>query len=109
MSPDPADQLPDPDGMPEADMVIYDATCRLCRGTVRRLDRLDRGGRLIAFLVPVTLIFHDFWQYQGEAQMQQMIHFMKNSAILGGLLALLTHGAGPVSVDAATAKPRDAR
>jgi putative oxidoreductase len=61
---------------------------------------------LVAFLVPVTLIFHDFWQYQDEAQMRQMIHFMKNSAILGGLLAVLTHGAGPVSVDAATAKSR---
>jgi putative oxidoreductase len=58
---------------------------------------------LIAFLVPVTLIFHDFWQYQGDAQMTQMIHFMKNSAILGGLLAVLTHGAGPVSIDAAVA------
>lgn len=55
---------------------------------------------LVAFLVPVTLIFHDFWQYQGPAQMQQMIHFVKNLAIVGGLCIVLAHGAGPVSLDA---------
>jgi putative oxidoreductase len=54
---------------------------------------------LIVFLVPVTLIFHDFWQYEGEAQMRQMIQFVKNLAILGGLCVVLTHGAGPVSYD----------
>jgi putative oxidoreductase len=54
---------------------------------------------MVIFLIPVTLIFHDFWRYQGSAQMQQMIHFMKNLAILGGLLGILDHGAGPVSVD----------
>ena len=59
---------------------------------------------LIVFLVPVTLIFHDFWQYQGQAQMQQTIHYAKNLAIVGGLLAVLTHGAGPISFDARHAK-----
>lgn len=54
---------------------------------------------LIVFLVPVTAIFHDFWQYEGQAQMQQMIQFTKNSAILGGLLLVVTHGAGPISFD----------
>jgi len=61
---------------------------------------------LIVFLVPVTLIFHDFWQYQGQAQMQQMIHFMKNTAILGGLCILMAHGAGTLSFDARWRKKR---
>jgi len=42
-------RLPDPGDRPGADVVIYDGSCGLCRGTVRWLDRLDRGGRL-AFL-----------------------------------------------------------
>jgi len=42
-------ELPDPDDRPTGDVVIYDGACRLCRGSVRWLDRLDRRGRL-AFL-----------------------------------------------------------
>lgn len=62
---------------------------------------------LLVFLVPVTLIFHDFWQYQGEAQTMQMINFLKNTAILGGLLVLLGHGAGPISFDACCQRRRE--
>lgn len=64
---------------------------------------------LIVFLVPVTLIFHDFWQYKDEVRMEQMIHLMKNLAIMGGLLVVLTHGAGPVSFDARRRKQREAK
>src|SRR5690606_29353940 len=39
---------------------------------------------LIGFLIPTTLIFHNFWAYAGETQQTEMINFMKNSAILGG-------------------------
>ena len=61
---------------------------------------------LIVFLVPVTLIFHDFWQYEGSERMMQMIQFMKNLAIMGGLFIVLTHGAGPASVDDCLCKTR---
>ncbi|MGD9126538.1 MAG: DoxX family protein [Planctomycetia bacterium] len=54
---------------------------------------------LLIFLLPVTLIFHDFWQYADLEQTMQMIHFLKNLAIMGGLLVLLGHGAGPISYD----------
>jgi putative oxidoreductase len=51
---------------------------------------------LILFLVPTTLIFHDFWQYEGRAQQEQMIHFMKNLGLLGGLvLAAADTGGAP--------------
>lgn len=55
---------------------------------------------LAAFLVPVTLIFHDFWTYEGAAMMNQMQHFMKNFTILGGLLMVAAAGAGRYSLDA---------
>lgn len=50
---------------------------------------------LIAFLIPTTLVFHtDF------ADQAQMIHFMKNLAVIGGLCYVATYGAGPLSVEA---------
>jgi putative oxidoreductase len=55
---------------------------------------------LIVFLIPTTLIFHDFWTYTDAREMQnQMQHFMKNLAILGGLFFVLGTGAGCCSVD----------
>lgn len=38
------------------------------------------------WLVPVTLVFHNFWAYQGADQQNQMANFLKNVAIIGGLL-----------------------
>ncbi|HEV7522725.1 MAG TPA: DoxX family protein [Candidatus Angelobacter sp.] len=40
------------------------------------------------WLIPVTLIFHHFWGIPAEQQQDQMIHFLKNVAIMGGLLIL---------------------
>ena len=54
---------------------------------------------LIIFLVPATLIFHDFWVEEGMARMNQMQHFMKNLALLGGLLMVAAFGAGRYSLD----------
>jgi uncharacterized membrane protein YphA (DoxX/SURF4 family) len=59
---------------------------------------------LIAFLIPATVIFHDFWQYTGADAQKQMFHFMKNLSILGGLTLVLAHGAGPWTVDSRRAK-----
>jgi putative oxidoreductase len=55
---------------------------------------------LVAFLVPVTLVFHDFWAYQGAEAQLQTIQFLKNVGIGGGLLAFFVAGPGALSVDA---------
>lgn len=49
---------------------------------------------LIIFLIPTTLIFHHFWQLHGPDRDMQMVNFMKNVSILGGLLILLAMGKG---------------
>jgi uncharacterized membrane protein YphA (DoxX/SURF4 family) len=49
---------------------------------------------LLIFLVPTTLIFHDAF-----ADPKMMIQFMKNVGIFGGLLVLLSVGAGRFSLD----------
>jgi putative oxidoreductase len=59
------------------------------------------GALLIAiFLVPVTLMMHAFWKISDPMMQQiQMAMFMKNVSMLGGALAFVYFGAGPVSVD----------
>ncbi|MBI1319271.1 MAG: DoxX family membrane protein [Candidatus Hydrogenedens sp.] len=59
---------------------------------------------LIVFLIPATLIFHNFWALEGEAAQMQQIQFMKNLSIFGGLLLVLGRGAGAISIDARTAE-----
>lgn len=54
---------------------------------------------LAAFLVPVSLIFHNFWAFEGMARQMEMIGFLKNVAIAGGLLTVVAHGAGALSID----------
>lgn len=54
---------------------------------------------LLVFLVPVTLVFHGFWAYQGMESHLQQIQFMKNLSIGGGLVAVLGAGPGVLSVD----------
>jgi len=51
------------------------------------------------FTVAATWLAHRFWTYPPDQQPLQHIQFMKNLAIIGGLLALATAGAGRVSVD----------
>lgn len=42
---------------------------------------------LIAFLVPATLVGHGFWQATGTpAYIPQLLNFLKNAAMTGGLL-----------------------
>ena len=56
---------------------------------------------LVLFLVPVTLMMHNFWAAKDPmvAQMQ-MMNFMKNLSMLGGALLIAQFGAGPWSLDA---------
>lgn len=47
---------------------------------------------LIFFLIPATLLYHSFWFMEGTVRDLQTIMFLKNLAILGGLLLVLLHG-----------------
>ena len=54
---------------------------------------------LVLFLVPVTWKMHSFWNVPDAEVKQQLTHFMKNIALLGGTLLIAHFGAGPLSVD----------
>lgn len=60
---------------------------------------------LMLFVVSATVIFHDFWNVTDPIlQKLQMIMFMKNLAILGGLLYVVSCGAGGCACDACCCK-----
>lgn len=43
---------------------------------------------LVLYLVPTSLIFHNFWAMEGQQFQMQLMSFMKNVSIIGGLLLL---------------------
>jgi putative oxidoreductase len=59
---------------------------------------------LFLYLIPATYFFHNFWAMQGMEQQNNMAHFLKNLAIMGGLAILAANGPGPYSVDHSRAK-----
>jgi putative oxidoreductase len=58
---------------------------------------------MFLYLIPTTLIFHNFWALQGAARGDNQIHFLKNIAIMGGLLMVSAYGPGKLSVDGRSA------
>jgi putative oxidoreductase len=60
---------------------------------------------LILFLVPVTLLMHNFWVVKDPMMAQmQMAMFMKNLSMIGGALLITQFGAGPLSLDARSSR-----
>ena len=54
---------------------------------------------LIGFTLVASLVFHQFWAVAPDAQKMQMIMFLKNLRIIGGLIYVVTFGPGPISLD----------
>ena len=54
---------------------------------------------ILVFTVLTAMIFHNFWAVPADQVQNQMIHFMKNISIAGGLLYVVVHGSGALSVD----------
>ncbi|TXB62441.1 DoxX family protein [Phaeodactylibacter luteus] len=53
---------------------------------------------LLCYWIPVTFIVHSFWNDPEPARRLQSILFMKNIAIVGGLLMVWANGVGRYSV-----------
>jgi putative oxidoreductase len=54
---------------------------------------------LVLFLIPTTLVYHDFWILTGVQRTAQMLQFLKNLSIIGGLLMVCAYGSGPLGLD----------
>ena len=55
---------------------------------------------LFLWMIPVTLVFHNFWAAPVDQQQIEMAMFMKNIAMVGGLLYIMAYGSGRFSVKA---------
>lgn len=61
---------------------------------------LARAGAisLIAYLVCISFLLNNFWDYPPAEQALQMVMMLKNFAIMGGLLLVAAYGPGPLSI-----------
>ena len=89
-------------GLPAADLAIWlAAAVEILAGLSILLGFHARIGAwlLFFFLIPTSLVFHNFWAMQGMEKMDNQGHFFKNVAIMGGLIFLAAFGAGAYSID----------
>lgn len=77
-------------GLPKPELMVRaNGAAMLLGGGAMALGILPRAAALglIASLVPTTLAGHPFWTEEDEAaRRQQMIHFLKNLGLMGGLV-----------------------
>ena len=91
-------------GVPAPELLIWPALlAELIGGAMLLVGLKARWAAvaLIVFTLPATFIFHAYWGAPADQVMNAQIHFMKNLAILGGLLTVVAHGAGRVALDRA--------
>jgi putative oxidoreductase len=64
---------------------------------------------LMVFLIPTTMLFHDWWSLDpaDPVYREQAIQFLKNVAILGGLLMVLAFGGGKIGADGLFRRDQD--
>jgi putative oxidoreductase len=90
-------------GVPFAQVLVpLSGLMALVGGILILLGWRARAGAwvLVAFLLAVTPAMHAFWAVSDPTmRMTQMISFMKNLGMLGGLLLIAYWGAGPISLD----------
>lgn len=54
---------------------------------------------LSIFVIPAAILFHNFWDFQGDQRLTEQIMFMTDLGVLGGLFSYLAFGPGKWSVD----------
>lgn len=88
-------------GMPAAEFLLVGSIVfEIAGGLMVLVGWYARWGALllIAFIVPATLIFHNFWAVEAAQYVNQVNHFMKNLSMLGALVFILGMGPGPLSL-----------
>jgi putative oxidoreductase len=80
--------------------VKIDAGVKVGAGALLALGKFPRLSALLlaASTVPTTLAGHRFWEAEGPAKQGQVIHFLKNLGLLGGLLLAAVDTEGKPSV-----------
>ena len=83
------------------DFVLYAVIFMLVIGSVLVLIgyRSSLGAvLLLLYWIPVTFLVHSWWNDPAELQRETSMMFLKNVAIIGGLLMVYVNGSGKYSV-----------
>ncbi|WP_181149123.1 DoxX family protein [Salinibacter sp. 10B] len=83
-------------GLPMTGVLLYGAIATELVGGLALLMGLKARSAVLAlmgFLTVATLVFHTELGDQ-----QQLLHFLKNVAVIGGLLLVIAEGTGPLSL-----------
>jgi len=94
-------------GFPAPELMAYLSTIiELAAGVLLIIGWQTRrvAWLLIVYVVIATGMAHRFWEYEPAQRVNQINHFLKNLAIMGGLLEFSAMGAGGFSLDALSAK-----
>src|SRR5208282_3576373 len=94
-------------GVPASQFMLAGAIVFLLAGSVSVIVGYQArigAALLLTFLVLASYYFHPFWRLEGQAQQEQMIHFMKNLSMMGAMLFIMANGSGPMSVDSLLSK-----
>jgi len=78
-------------GLPKPEIMVYISGLVLILGglgIIAGAYPVLSIGILSAFLIAANIVMHDFWNLE-EGREEQMIHFLKNTALLGALLMLV--------------------
>jgi putative oxidoreductase len=54
---------------------------------------------IFLFIIPVSLVFHNFWAMEGAQAAMNQTQFLKNLSIMGGMLIVAAFGPGRYSLD----------
>ena len=54
---------------------------------------------IFLYIIPVSLVFHNFWAMEGAQAAMNQIAFLKNLSIMGGMLMVAAFGPGRYSID----------
>ena len=85
---DHSDTLPSPIDRPEADVVIYDGACRMCRAQVRRLRWWDCRGRLAFVSLHAPEVGHRWPDLPHDRLMQEIAVITHNGRQFWGPAAV---------------------
>ena len=85
--------------LPEV-LLVLTILIELGGGLMVLLGWQARWGALAIFLwlIPVTLIFHAYWDLEPAQMVEQQRHFMKNLAVMGGMMYIVAFGPGAFSL-----------
>jgi len=94
-------------GLPMAEvLLVLTILIELGGGLMILVGWQARWAALVLFLwlIPVTMVFHNYWGVDAAQMRNQFNHFFKNLCIMGGMLYVVAHGSGPFSLSRETGK-----